>query len=75
VSKDRYLFKAVFCLTGEDGADRGDFVFSAGRFSIEDNTPEGIYFNALKKSKVLNQWCLQLLIGKCHFLDFTYYFD
>ena len=40
VSKDKYLFSGVFCLTGEDGAERGDFVFIAGRFSIGVNTPD-----------------------------------
>ena len=47
MSKDKYLFNGVFCLTGDDGADRGDFVFIAGRFSMADNTPENK--NYLKK--------------------------
>ena len=45
VSKDKYLFNGVFCLTGEDGAERGDFVFIAGRFSIGVNTPEKLVPN------------------------------
>ena len=61
MSKDKYLFNGVFCLTGDDGADRGDFVFNAGRFSIGDNTPENR--NHYKSSVIHFHLLLRLASG------------